>query len=65
MDHETHAQDLETEYAEGKPFEAARCADDEGNDDGPEARTDAVDVGYVASVGDRETMNGLKIVVED
>lgn len=64
MDHETHAQDLETEHIEGKPFETARYADDEGNDDGPEARADAVDVGYVAGVGDREPMNGLKVVVE-
>lgn len=51
MDHESNSEDLETQHAKGEVFEAPGDADNDGEDHGPETRTNAIDVGDVAGVG--------------
>lgn len=64
VDHEADAEEFEAEHGQGEPLEAAGDADDGREDDGPEARADAVDVGHVAGVGDGEAVHGLQVGVE-
>lgn len=64
MDHQADAENLEAEHGHGEPLEAAELTDHEGEDNGPEAGADAIDVGYVAGVGDGEAVDGLQVVVE-
>jgi hypothetical protein len=64
MDHQADAEDFKTQHGHSEPFEAAELADHDGQDDGPEAGADTVDVGYVAGVSDGEPVDSLQVVVE-
>lgn len=64
MDHETYAEELETEVGEGKVFEAPDKADHEGENDSPEAGADTINVVDVTSVCDGEGVHYLEVRVE-
>jgi hypothetical protein len=64
VDHESYTEYLEGKHAEREVLEAASDSDDYCEDNGPETGADAIYIGYIASVGDREAMNCLEVVVE-
>lgn len=64
MNHEAYSEDFQAEHNQSEVFEAASHANYQGEDYGPETRADAVDIGYVAGVGDGEEVHGLEVVVE-
>ncbi len=64
MNHETHAEHLETEHGDGEVLDSTRDADYHSEDHGPETGADAVDVGDVAGICNREVVHGLEVVVE-
>jgi len=64
MDHESYTENFKTEHGQCEVFESTGNTDYNSQDDGPEARSDTVDVRYVAGVGDRKTVDGLEEVVE-
>lgn len=64
MDHEADTEDFKTQHGHGEPFEAAELADHDGEDDGPEAGADAVDVGDITCVRNGDAVDSLEVVVE-
>jgi len=64
MDHEAHTKDFKTEHGESEVFKTACDANENGEDDAPEARSDAVDVIDVAGVGNGEVVDCLEVVIE-
>jgi hypothetical protein len=64
VDHESHTEYLEGKHAEREVLEATSDSDDYCENNGPETGADAVYIGYIASVGDREAVNGLEVIVE-
>ncbi len=61
QDHEPDAEDGDRDAkVEGDPLEAAGPAHGEADEDGEEARSNAVDVGDVARVGDGNTVHDLQ-----
>lgn len=64
VDHEADTKDLEAQHGHSEPFESTDLANQDGKDDGPEAGADAVDIGNITGVGDRETVDSLEVVVK-
>lgn len=60
MNHESHTQNLERDgEIKSEPFEATRDADEVGDNNGPEAGSDGIDVGNVTGMRDTEPMDCL------
>jgi hypothetical protein len=64
MNHKTNAENLKAQHGHGKIFESAGYADDDSENDRPEAGTNAIDVRHITGVGYGEAVNGLQVVVE-
>ena len=64
MDHKSYTEYLEGKHAKREVLEATSDSDDYCEDNGPETGADAVDIGHIASVGDREAVNNLEVIVK-
>jgi hypothetical protein len=64
VNNESYTEYLESKHAERDIFKAASDSNDSYKDKRSEVGAAAINIGYIASVGDREVVNGLEGIVE-